>query len=356
MNPSDQDPRTPTRRRGGARWHERVADSLRLRFAASRSGSTGGRLSGSVITSIDQITPPPLAHDSRPASQSLPKLDESARLSLGGLALLTLGVLIIGFLLQIVLISGVYFIKQQQVMHDDFRYQLANASAPVGQVTQGDKLLVQGTPVAMLSIPKINLDVIVVEGTTSNALTSGPGHRRDTPLPGQEGSSVIYGRQTTYGGPFQQISELKKGDKITTITGQGTSAYVVTDVRYTGDPLPPELTTGGRLTLVSASGFPLIPQSVVRVDATLSGETKDTPVQMFSYESLAEAELPLMGDPAAWAVLALEFVCLGFIVVVLWFSYRFWGPMQTWVVGVPVVLALGIATGFQLTYLLPNLI
>jgi len=356
VNPSDLNPRTPTRRPGGARWHERVADSLRLRFAASRSGSTGGRSSGSVITSIDQITPPPLAHDSRPASQSLPKLDESARLSLGGLALLTLGVLIMGFLLQIVLISGVYFIKQQQVMHDDFRYQLANASAPVGQVTQGDKLLAQGTPVAMLSIPKINLDVIVVEGTTSNALTSGPGHRRDTPLPGQEGTSVIYGRQTTYGGPFQQISALKKGDKITTITGQGTSAYVVTDVRYTGDPLPPELTTGGRLTLVSASGFPLIPQSVVRVDATLSGETKDTPVQMFSYESLAEAELPLMGDPAAWAVLALEFVCLGFIVVVLWFSYRFWGPMQTWVVGVPVVLALGIATGFQLTYLLPNLI
>ena len=309
-----------------------------------------------MITSIDQLAPPPLAHDSRPTSQSLPKIDEPARWGLGGLALLTLGGFIVAFFFQLLLVSGIYFVKQQQVMHDDFRYDLANASAPVGQVTQDDKLLATGTPVALISIPTINLEAVVVEGTTSSALTSGPGHRRDTPLPGQSGTSVIYGRQVSYGGPFQRINELKKGDKITTTTGQGKSVYVVSDVRYTGDALPPEMDTGGRLTLVSASGFPLIPSAVVRVDATLSGSTQDTPVQMFSQESLDEAELPLMGDPSAWAVLALELGCFAIILFVLWLSLRFWGVLQTWVVGIPVILVWGIATGFQITYLLPNLI
>jgi LPXTG-site transpeptidase (sortase) family protein len=297
-----------------------------------------------------------LAHDERPTSQSLPKIEESARFGLGGIALLTLGIFAISFLFQLLLVSGVYFVKEQQVMHDDFRYDLANASAPVGQVTQDDKLLDEGTPVALIEISKIGLEAVVVEGTSSSALTSGPGHRRDTPLPGQEGTSVIYGRQLTYGGPFQQLSALTKGDKIVTTTGQGQATYTVTGVRYTGDPLPAEFETGGRLTLVSASGFPLVPDSVIRVDATLSGSTKDTPVQMFSVESLSESELPLMGDPGAWPILVIELFCLGLLIVVLWLSLRFWGFLQTWVVGIPVILALGIATGFQVTYLLPNLI
>ena len=254
------------------------------------------------------------------------------------------------------MVSSIYFVRQQQVTHDDFRYDLANASAPVGQVTQDDKLLAEGTPVALISIPKIGLDAVVVEGTTSSALTSGPGHRRDTPLPGQEGTSVIYGRQVTYGGPFQQLGALKKGDKIETTTGQGKNTYTVTGVRYTGDPRPAESATGGRLTLVSAAGFPLLPSAVVRVDATLSGATTETPVQMFSVESLHESEMPLMGDPAAWPVLVIELFCLGFLIILLWLSLRFWGVLQTWTVGIPVILALGIATGFQITYLLPNLI
>ena len=33
-----------------------------------------------------------------------------------------------------------------------------------------------------------------MEGTSSGTLMSGPGHRRDTPFPGQAGVSVIVGR------------------------------------------------------------------------------------------------------------------------------------------------------------------
>src|SRR3954470_24032425 len=44
-----------------------------------------------------------------------------------------------------------------------------------------------------LSVPKISLDSVVVEGTSHHALLLGPGHLKETPAPGASGNSVIPG-------------------------------------------------------------------------------------------------------------------------------------------------------------------
>lgn len=62
-----------------------------------------------------------------------------------------------------------------------------------------------------VSIPKINLDLIVVEGTNHKALRLGPGHLKNTPLPGEMGNSVISAHRDTF---FRHIYELSKGDEI----------------------------------------------------------------------------------------------------------------------------------------------
>lgn len=62
-----------------------------------------------------------------------------------------------------------------------------------------------------VSIPKINLDLVVVEGTNHRALRLGPGHLKDTPLPGEVGNSVISAHRDTF---FRHIYELAKGDEI----------------------------------------------------------------------------------------------------------------------------------------------
>jgi sortase A len=62
-----------------------------------------------------------------------------------------------------------------------------------------------------VSIPKINLDLIVVEGTNHKSLRLGPGHLRNTPLPGEMGNSVISAHRDTF---FRHIYELAKGDEI----------------------------------------------------------------------------------------------------------------------------------------------
>jgi sortase A len=84
-----------------------------------------------------------------------------------------------------------------------------------------------GEAVARMSIPKIGVDQIVVEGVSRDDLKKGPGHYPNTPLPGQPGNAAIAGHRTTYGQPFHRVDELAPGDEILVTTLQGTFRYEV---------------------------------------------------------------------------------------------------------------------------------
>jgi sortase A len=89
--------------------------------------------------------------------------------------------------------------------------------------------LQEGDPLTRIKIPKIGVDVVVVEGTTPAALKAGAGHYKGTPLPCEMGNVAIAGHRTTYGKPFNQLDRLGPGDKIDLTTPVGTCEYVVTD-------------------------------------------------------------------------------------------------------------------------------
>lgn len=71
-----------------------------------------------------------------------------------------------------------------------------------------------GSPLTRLRIPKLKLDVLVVEGTTAEALRAGAGHYVGTPLPGEVGNVAIAGHRTTFGRPFNRLDEMKQGDEV----------------------------------------------------------------------------------------------------------------------------------------------
>src|SRR5947199_3840044 len=75
-----------------------------------------------------------------------------------------------------------------------------------------------------LSIPSIDLDAIVVEGTSRRQLAIAPGHMTDTAAPGEKGNSVITGHRDTF---FRHIYELKKGDEIVVRRGGKSFQYLV---------------------------------------------------------------------------------------------------------------------------------
>lgn len=86
-----------------------------------------------------------------------------------------------------------------------------------------------GEAVAIMRIPKIDLEKAVVEGVSVDALKAGPGHYPTTPMPGQPGNAAIAGHRTTYGAPFFRLDELKPGDPIQVTTRQGEFTYEVTE-------------------------------------------------------------------------------------------------------------------------------
>lgn len=288
---------------------------------------------------------------------SVPPISDSGRFRASGAALLILGAVLLGFAGQFTLVSQVSYARDQQLAFDAFRFDLANSTAPVGQLAVDDRLIPVGSPVALIEIPSVGFRTVVLEGTGSAVTVSGPGHRRDTPLPGQAGASVVYGRQASFGGPFAAIGQLKPDTTIIVTTGQGVSRYRVLDVRYTGDNLPePFAPGGGRLTLVSASGIPFLPSTVVRVDADLITPPKTTPTSVVGFETLDESELTMAGDPGALPLLVLSILLLGMLVPLFTIGRRFWGRWQTWIVALPVYVALGCFGARELAILLPNLI
>ncbi len=85
----------------------------------------------------------------------------------------------------------------------------------------------EGDSLTQIIIPRIDVDTIVVEGTTASALRAGAGHYPSTPLPCEVGNVAIAGHRTTYGKPFHALDVLEPGDRITLKTPIGQCTYEV---------------------------------------------------------------------------------------------------------------------------------
>lgn len=276
-------------------------------------------------------------------------------LARGGL--LTLAALLLGLTVQLLLVSDLQERAAQHAAYDALRTQLALGTAPVAQIDQTGKLLAPGTPVALIDIPAVHVHQVVLEGTDSAVLTDGPGHRRDTPLPGQSGTSVLMGRAAAYGGPFGRLDELAMGDTFTVTTGQGKARYQVLGVRRAGDPAPAAVASGkGRLVLATATGPDFMPGGILRVDADLVSTPAQTPAAVIRPGTLPQSEQPLARPSGVpWPLVMWLQALVAAAVAAVWAWHR-WGRHQTWIVFAPVVAVLGLQVAVRTTELLPNLL
>jgi sortase A len=93
-----------------------------------------------------------------------------------------------------------------------------------------------GDSLTRIIIPDIDVDVVVVEGTTASALRAGAGHYPDTPLPCEIGNVGIAGHRTTYGRPFHNLDLLRPGMEITLETPIGECTYEITEEPFAVSP------------------------------------------------------------------------------------------------------------------------
>ncbi|GAB3617128.1 sortase [Okibacterium endophyticum] len=273
-----------------------------------------------------------------------------------GVSWLTLSAFVVGFILHLTLISGLQHDRAQSLAYGELRETLAMAETPVAQLGIDEMLVPVGTPVALLEIPRLGLREVIVEGTTAEALREGPGHRRDTVLPGQAGTSVVMGRQSTYGGPFGDLGQLVPGDEIVVTTGQGANTFEVFGMRRDGDPLPAPLTDGGRLELVTANGLALFPAGALYLDAALVTDVQETPGRVFTSKALPQGEVAMGADFGDWSYAVLMLLLLTAAGAATLWAWRHWGRWQTWIAGGPLIVICAMSTADAAANLLPNLL
>jgi sortase A len=256
-------------------------------------------------------------------------------------------VIVVAYLGYLFFVSGLEHSRSQRTLLANFDKMLEEQRAPIGG------LIPERTPVFVLEVPSIGTRQVVVEGTDARILQRGPGHLRNSPLPGQAGNSVIAGRRIAYGGPFQFIGRLKRGDEIVAITGQGRSVYEVTKVASVGrnDPDPVSPTSGNQMTLVTSTPQLIANRRLVAV-AILQTDPFETPA--LRANQIRSDELGLQGDSTnalallVWVQLLLVASC-GAV-----YLHRRWARWPTYLVAAPVIALLLVLVFDSLTPVLPS--
>jgi len=261
-----------------------------------------------------------------------------------GVGLFLLAVVVLGFAGYLYGLSGVQEARSQAILYTRLQNELANQVAPLGPTAPG-------SPVAVMDIPAIGVrDMVVVQGTSPENMTLGPGHLRDTPMPGQAGVCEIFGRRATFGAPFARLGELRPGDLIVTYGGQGKSTYQVaalgsSNTVHIEDPAP------NRLLLVTASS-PVIPSYYFEVDARLVSVTRPGPPVV---RVINAPELALSGDQAALVLTTIWGVALALVSAAGTFAALRWSPWAAYLAAVPVAIAVLWNLYQSLSALLPNI-
>jgi sortase A len=264
--------------------------------------------------------------------------------------LCTLSALVLWSLFFLTAGSRIYEARAQHELYARMRNELALATAPTGGV------IPMGAPVALIDAPTAGLKgAVVSEGTTSGVTRSGPGHLRTSPLPGQPGVSLIYGRAMTFGAPFAHLDDLKVGDRVTATTAQGTFTFKVADLRHGGDKWTPAQNGQAGITLVSSEGG-VAPKKLLYVDAVLDGKTVATPSGQPTSLGAGESTMAADHNPVVWMAVVLWLQLLLLTACgLIWLRWR-WSAWQSWLVAAPLLLAVLWGLSVSAARLLPNVV
>ena len=239
---------------------------LKSKFASYIHKQTNG------LITIDFIGVPAVGRKSKNDYLEAPKIMRSAvnrRLTLAiGTALISIGLFTAGSLIQQVYFSDVTQLEAQQqlrnlfMMNDENSEELGEPENIISQkvntepgtyespVLGDDSLEISDSGLGelfnnifsedgtenipdvfgMLEIPQINLEQYVVTGTSTEALTYGPGYYIKTSTPGNRGNVGIAGHRTTYGAPFSDLDKLQTGDEIMLTVGTETFKYIIDEI------------------------------------------------------------------------------------------------------------------------------
>ncbi|MFE6094320.1 class E sortase [Streptomyces massasporeus] len=137
---------------------------------------------------------------------------------------ITVGSLIVLFVAYVLFWTGV---KADGVMDDQIdllRKEWSKPRPPAGGSPAGTAKpapYAEGRPFAIMYIPRLGFtwNKPVLEGTATGTLKKGLGHYAETAQLGQRGNFAVAGHRRTYGDPFKDFPELRRGDAVVLTDG-----------------------------------------------------------------------------------------------------------------------------------------
>jgi sortase A len=114
----------------------------------------------------------------------------------------------------------------------------------------------RGEAIGRMKIPRLGLNIILVNGTDHDSLTHGPGRDLRTYMPGQGQLVYVAGHRTTYLAPFSHIDSLRRGDRVTIELPYATFVYRVTKHRVVAADDLAVLRSHGREVLILQACHP----------------------------------------------------------------------------------------------------
>jgi len=186
-----------------------------------------------------------------------------------GGAMILAGVLGIAWVLTVWLwqdpFTGIYTRIQQHKLAGRYEQQLKRFAPPAPVKPQAQPITIaqekreiaaaarryrlatkEGDAIGRIHVPALGLNMILVDGTSHDSLTKGPGRDLRTYMPGEHQLVYVAGHRTTYLAPFAHIERLEPGDRVTIELPYATFVY-----RITGHKIVPatdlsQLTSHGR--------------------------------------------------------------------------------------------------------------
>jgi sortase A len=153
----------------------------------------------------------------------------TAALGVGEL-LVTAGVVLLLFVVYEVYVTDLLTAQRQDQLSEALREEWESAPAQErGSITRVDL----GDAFAVLRIPRLGEDYtrVVLEGTEEEQLSQGPGHYRDSAMPGEDGNLALAGHRVGKGSPFLELDAMRPGDPVVVETADSWFVY-----RVLGDP------------------------------------------------------------------------------------------------------------------------
>jgi sortase A len=131
-------------------------------------------------------------------------------------------------------IGPLLYRQDQRDLLADLRREIDQAANADESFSVAEEVLTApdlGDPVAIVDIPELRLQQVVVEGVGPSQTRRGVGHVPGTAGPGQPGNSGLVARRSAFGGSFGTLRRLEPGDRVFVTTTQGRSVYEVGEVR-----------------------------------------------------------------------------------------------------------------------------